>query len=177
MREGNYMKRLVINSILLFVLTLQIAACKLSENAVAIKEESKNGIVFINDEPRYFDFQASNGFFASENWIKKFSGKLIKAGAISADREPYGDKYFLNTYTIKDDPYAPIYEIPGEKYFYKVENHKAYVSIDGKVWDHLVISNVDLSTRKRDGYAEIYATFFLKCRWFEGEYNFETETE
>ena len=172
------MKKIILYLILLLTLSSQLASCKqIDNNEVLLKEESRNGIVFINDEPRYFDFQASNGFFASENWIKKFNGKLIKAGAISADREPYGEKYFLNTYTIKDDPYAPIYEIPGEKYFYKVENHKAYVSIDGKVWDQLIISNVDLSIRKREAYAEIYATFFLKCKWFEGEYNFEYEIQ
>lgn len=171
------MKKIILYLILLLTLSSQLASCKqIDNNEVLLKEESRNGIVFINDEPRYFDFQASNGFFASENWIKKFNGKLIKAGAISADREPYGEKYFLNTYTIKNDPYAPIYEIPGEKYFYKVENHKAYVSIDGKVWDQLVISNVDLSTRHAR-YAEIYATFFLKCKWFEGEYNFEYEIQ
>jgi len=171
------MKRLVINSILLFILSFQLATCKQSDNAGTVNEEWKNGIVFVNNKPGYFDFtRFGNGFFASENWIKKHNGKLIKAGAISVHPEPYTEKYSLHTYTIKDDPYAPIYEIPGEKYFYKVENSKAYVSIDGKEWDPLVISNVDLSTRY-SSHAEIYATFFLKCRWFEGEYNFETETE
>jgi hypothetical protein len=153
---------------------LQISSCKEQSKNEVFKEESKNGIVFINGEPRYFDFQASNGFFASEKWVKQNLGKLIKAGRISAHPEPYTEKYFLYTYTIKDDPYEPIYEIPGEKYFYKVENYRAFVSKDGKDWDQLTISDVDLSTRY-SRYAEIYATFFLKCKWFQGEYNFENE--
>jgi hypothetical protein len=171
------MKRLLFTLFFVSIVIFQINGCKDQDRSNVYKEESKNGIVFINGEPRYFDFQASNGFFSSENWIKKHDGKLIKAGVIHADREANGDKYSLNTYTIKDDPYAPVYEIPGEKYFYKVESYKAYVSKDGKEWGQLTISNVDLSTRKRDGYAEIYATFYLKCKWFEGEYNFEIETE
>ena len=168
------MKRVFFILMLLLTIMLQISSCKEQSKNEVFKEESKNGIVFINGEPSYFDFQASNGFFASEKWVKQNLGKLIKAGRISAHPEPNTEKYFLYTYTIKDDPYEPVYEIPGEKYFFKVENYKAYVSIDGKEWDQLVISNVDLSTRHAR-YAEIYATFFLKCKWFEGEYNFENE--
>jgi len=171
------MKKIILYLILLLTLSFQLASCKQTDNnEVLLKEESRNGIVFINGEPSYFDFQASNGFFASEKWVKQNLGKLIKAGRISAHPEPNTEKYFLYTYTIKDDPYEPIYEIPGEKYFYRVENYKAYISIDGKEWDQLVISNVDLSTRHAR-YAEIYATFFLKCKWFEGEYNFEYEIQ
>jgi transcription antitermination factor NusG len=172
-------KKINLFLILLLALIFQFGSCKQPDDErVEIKEEWRNGVVFVNNEPGYFDFSRfGNGFFATENWIEKFDGKLIKAGVISVAAEPYTEKYYLVTYTIKDDPYEPIYEIPGVKYFYKVENYKAYVSIDDKEWDQLVISNVDLSKRKRGEYADIYASFFLKCKWFEGEYNLETEAE
>jgi hypothetical protein len=145
-----------------------------SINSEAKKIENvtwKHGIAIINGEAKYIDPSRldQTRMIIAKSYIEKYKKanvKIIKAGVLG-----WGKKYLFTYDTDINKPYFEKLETE-TRYNIKIKQDVMYLSKDDKEWSKLEIKIVDEKPKQRKGkfVAPIYMIIYLKCKWFEGEY-------
>lgn len=133
--------------------------------------EWKFGIATIDKKPLYIDPKKLDQSFMviSEKYIKKYQDE--KKEKIPAGKLIWKDNGIMTLDTLIDEPYSQISKTR-TIYQYKIQNNQMFLSKDGIEWDQLFIEIVDdkpkFSKTRID--PPVYMIIYLKCKWFEGEY-------